>query len=391
MCTEPLPPVRTAVIGMGNMGTQYAGKLLAGQVPGMALAAVTRVNPARLAEHGVTLPPALPVYRTADDLFAAVDSGALKLDAVLVVTPQNLHEAHAMAAMRRGLCVLCDKPAGIESAQARRMEQARPQGLVCGYMFQLRAYPVYRRLHALIHSRELGALKRLHWTVTDWYRTDHYYQRTPWRGRWDLDGGGVLLNQCPHNLDMLQWLCGMPRRVRAFCYNGKYHPIEVEDEATVFLEWEGGATGVFVTSTCEAPGVNRLEITLENGLIVCEAGSVRIARLDRPEREVRALPGTGFEHPNAAWQTLPWDSGPDPYAAALRNFAEAVHRRDPDLPLAPWAEGRKSLLLTNAAYLSSWRGETVAIPAPGAADEAAFEQAFARAWRAQCRAAGHEV
>ena len=190
---------------------------------------------------------------------------------------------------------------------------------------------------------------------------------------------------------MLQWLCGMPRRVRAFCYNGKYHPIEVEDEATVFLEWEGGATGVFVTSTCEAPGVNRLEITLENGLIVCEAGSVRIARLDRPEREVRALPGTGFEHPNAAWQTLPWDSGPDPYAAALRNFAEAVRRRDPDLPLAPWAEGRKSLLLTNAAYLSSWRGETVAIPAPGAADEAAFEQAFARAWRAQCRAAGHEV
>ena len=133
--------------------------------------------------------------------------------------------------------------------------------------------------------------------MTDWYRTDHYYQRTPWRGRWDLDGGGVLLNQCPHNLDMLQWLCGMPRRVRAFCYNGKYHPIEVEDEATLFLEWEGGATGVFVTSTCEAPGVNRLEITLENGLIICEAGSVRIARLDRPEREVRPAPGLNTQTP----------------------------------------------------------------------------------------------
>ena len=166
--------IRTAVIGMGNMGSQYAALLAAGAVPGMELAAVTRVRPETLAARGLALPAGLPVYQTAEELFAAVDGGALELDAVVIATPHRLHEEQAVAAMERGLCVLCDKPAGITSAAARRMEQARPAGLVCGYIFQQRTFPSYRAIRQLVHSGELGRVKRVSWTVTDWYRSNAY-------------------------------------------------------------------------------------------------------------------------------------------------------------------------------------------------------------------------
>ena len=375
--------IRTAVIGMGNMGSQYAALLAAGQVPGMELAAVTRVRPEMLAARGLVLPLGLPVYPTADALFAAVDRGELALDAVIIATPHRLHEQQAVDAMQRRLAVLCDKPAGIASAAARRMEQARPAGLVCGYVFQQRTFPTYRMIRQLVRSGELGKLKRVSWTVTDWYRSNAYYAGSGWRGSWEKDGGGTLLNQCPHNLDMLQWICGMPARTRAFCHNGKYHPIPVEDEATAYLEWPGGATGVFVASTGEAPGVNRLEIALDDGLILCQPDGVRIARLDKPEMEYRTAPGTGFEKPAAHWEDRPMEKEPEAYRVVLADFARAVAAGRPEDLLAPWEEGRKSLLLSNAIYLSSWTGQTVEIPAPGSAEESAFERAFEENWRRQ--------
>ena len=375
--------IRTAVIGMGNMGSQYAALLAAGQVPGMELAAVTRVRPEMLAARELVLPAGLPVYPTADALFAAVDRGELALDAVIIATPHRLHEQQAVDAMQRRLAVLCDKPAGIASAAARRMEQARPAGLVCGYVFQQRTFPTYRMIRQLVRSGELGKLKRVSWTVTDWYRSNAYYAGSGWRGSWEKDGGGTLLNQCPHNLDMLQWICGMPACTRAFCHNGKYHPIPVEDEATAYLEWPGGATGVFVASTGEAPGVNRLEIALDDGLILCQPDGVRIARLDKPEMEYRTAPGTGFEKPTAHWEDRPMEKEPEAYRVVLADFARTVAAGRPEDLLAPWEEGRKSLLLSNAIYLSSWTGQTVEIPAPGSAEESAFERAFEENWRRQ--------
>ena len=341
------------------------------------------MRPETLAARGLTLPAGLPVYQTADELFAAADSGALALDAVIIATPHRLHEEQAVAAMQRGLCVLCDKPAGITSAAARRMEQARPAGLVCGYIFQQRTFPSYRAIRQLVHSGQLGGVKRVSWTVTDWYRSNAYYAGSGWRGSWEKDGGGTLLNQCPHNLDMLQWICGMPARTRAFCHNGKYHPIPVEDEVTAYLEWPGGATGVFTASTGEAPGVNRLEIALDDGLIVCEPEGVKIARLDQPEQVYRNAPGTGFEKPAAHWESHPMEKNPDAYADVLRNFAQCIRKGDPDGMLAPWAEGRKSLMLSNAIYLSSWTGQTVELPAPDSAAGRAFEAAFEAEWRKQ--------
>ena len=175
----------------------------------------------------------------------------------------------------------------------------------------------------------------------------------------------------------------MPARTRAFCHNGKYHPIPVEDEATAYLEWPGGATGVFVASTGEAPGVNRLEIALDDGLILCQPDGVRIARLDKPEMEYRTAPGTGFEKPAAHWEDRPMEKEPEAYRVVLADFAQAVAAGRPEDLLAPWEEGRKSLLLSNAIYLSSWTGQTVEIPAPGSAEESAFERAFEENWRRQ--------
>ena len=375
--------IRAAVIGMGNMGSQYAALLAAGQAPGMELAAVTRVRPETLAARHLTLPEGLPVYPSADALFAAVDAGALALDAVIIVTPHRLHEEQAAAAIRRGLAVLCDKPAGICSAAARRMEQARPEGLVCGYIFQQRTFPSYRAIRDLVRSGTMGSIKRVSWTVTDWYRSNAYYTSAAWRGSWELDGGGTLLNQCPHNLDMLQWICGMPARVRGFCHNGKYHPVPVEDEVTAYLEWEGGATGVFIASTGEAPGINRLEIAMDDGLIICEPDGVRVARLDRPELSYRNSPGTGFEKPAAYWETWPMEKNPYAYADVLRNFARCIRCGRAEDLLAPWGEGRKSLTLSNAIYLSSWTGQTVELPAPDTDAERAFERAFEAHWRGQ--------
>lgn len=368
--------IRTGIIGMGNMGSQYAALLLEGQIPGMELAAVTRVRPERLQKLGLTLPENLPVYPSADALFQAVDDKSLSLDAVIIATPHRLHEEQSISAMKRGLHVLCDKPAGIYSRQARLMEEARPDGLICAFIFHQRTYPTYRQLRRIVQNGELGSLKRVSWTVTDWYRSNAYYQSSSWRGTWKLDGGGTLLNQCPHNLDLLQWICGMPVRTRAFCHNGKYHPIEVEDEVTAYLEWENGATGIFTASTGEAPGVNRLEIAMDDGLIICQPDGVSICRLDRPEKEYRTTLGDNFEIPTGTWERSPMKTEPDAYQKILQNFAAAVNSGRPEDLTASWGEARKSLLISNAVYLSSWTGKTVDIPAPGSDYEPIFEKEF---------------
>lgn len=375
-----MTPIKTAVIGMGNMGSQYAAFILAGKVPGMELSAVTRVHRERLQALNLVLPEDLPVFPSAEALFEALDMGRISLDAVIIATPHRLHEEQSLAAMKRGLHVLCDKPAGIYSRQARIMEEKRPAGVICAYIFHQRTFPSYRQIRRIVRNKSLGNLKRISWTATDWYRSNAYYQGSSWRGTWKLDGGGILLNQCPHNLDLIQWICGMPARTHAFCRSGRYHPIEVEDEVSAYMEWENGASGVFVASTGEAPGVNRLEIALDDGLIICEPDSVKISRLDRPEKEYRIMPGTGFEKPSSSQEVFPMETDPDAYLTILDNFVSAVREGDTRGLIAPWEEARKSLLLSNAVYLSSWTSRTIDIPVPGSSEEKEFEREFEEHW-----------
>lgn len=368
--------MNVAILGMGNMGSNYARLISQGTVSGMKLSAVTRIKESMLAKVQAFLSSDVKVYPSADELFAAFDSGVLALDAVLVVTPHYSHEELAVAAFSRGISVLCDKPAGVFSWQARHMlvsfheNRARWPGLQLGMIFQQRTNPAFIRMKQIVESGQYGRLKRVNWTVTDWFRPIAYYASGSWKAKWKTDGGGVILNQCPHNLDLLIWICGMPSAVQAFCHEGKYHPIEVEDEATVFLEWENGATGVFTTSTGEAAGCNRLELIFEDARLVAEDGCLRVYELAKPESELLQEKHDFFSRPEGSWKDVPVsETHPDQYASLLSAFQRGE-------PVADGEDGWRNLLLCNAIYASSWQQKKISIPEPGTDKELTFEQLF---------------
>nr|MCR4876059.1 gfo/Idh/MocA family oxidoreductase [Clostridiales bacterium] len=227
-------------------------------------------------------------------------------------------------------------------------------------MFNQRTNCVYRKLHEMIESGELGAMKRMNWIITDWYRTQAYYDAAGWKATWDGEGGGVLLNQCPHQLDLLQWLCGMPNKVRAFCHEAKWHDIEVEDDVTAYLEFENGATGVFVTTTGDAPGTNRLELTFEMGKIICEGNQLVFDRLKENEREFCRTCREGFKKPDSEQILVETDGMNEQHIGVMKAFAARILRGEP--LVAEGTEGIRGLTLSNAMYLSSWLNDTVEIP-----------------------------
>ena len=372
---------RVAIIGMGNMGSKYAVMIAQGKVPGMQLVAATRIRTERYEEIKDILPADMKLYQSGELLLDGYDAKEIDIDTVLIVTPHYSHEALAVKAFERGLNVLCDKPAGVYSRQARNMMDAyfkakmKNPRLLYGYIFHQRTFPVYRKMREIGHSGKYGNIKRVNWIVTDWYRPNAYYESGSWRATWAMDGGGTLLNQCPHNIDLLQWICGMPASVQGFCHEGKYHPIEVEDDVTAYFEWENGATGVFIASTGEAAGINRFEISLDNALLVCEKGNLRILELDKPESEYRKGHGDLFAKPVCSWREIAVEEAVEPYIILLKEFNEGKL-------VAEGAEAIKSLYITNAIYLSSWENRRVELPEPGSADELEFEKRF-ESWLAR--------
>ncbi len=378
--------IRTAVIGVGNMGSRYASIIQDGQAKGMELAAITRVRGAYREKLLPSIEKGVPVYESADVLFEEVENGKLKLDAVIIATPHYAHEELAVRAFNNGLHVLCDKPSGVYSRQARLMEEAADRsGKVFSMVFNQRTLPVYMKLKEIIFSGRYGTLKRVNWIVTDWYRPEQYYKSSSWHATWDKDGGGVLLNQCPHNLDILQWICGNPIRVQGFCHEGRFHEIEVEDDVTAYLEWENGATGTFITSTGDAPGINRLEISLEEALIVCENGNIRIGELMQEmggrEADYRRESTDYFRKIKGTWTELQTEKEEHPYEKVIQGFADEINGTGKSI--ADGREGRKSLLLSNAIYLSSWEKRMVDLPVIGSDFELDFEQRFENALNAK--------
>ncbi|MCL1806283.1 MAG: Gfo/Idh/MocA family oxidoreductase [Oscillospiraceae bacterium] len=346
--------IRLGVIGVGNIGKTHIGHSTEGRTPDIELTAAAD----RLPENRVWAKERCPsVFEEGSDLIA---SGCC--DAVLIAVPHIQHPELSIAAFRAGLHVLCEKPAGVYAKQAREMneEAAKHPHLAFGMMFNQRTNCLYRKMRELIHSGELGAIKRVNWIITDWYRPQHYYDSGGWRATWDGEGGGVLLNQCPHNLDLLQWICGMPSKVRAFCHEGKWHDIEVEDDVTVYMEWPNGATGVFVTSTADAPGTNRLEITLEGGKLVCEDGNLTLWRLHENEREYCKKAKDYFAPPPHTVETIETDGQNIQHVGVLNAFAAHILRGEP--LIAHGSEGLNSLTISNGCHLSHWLEKTVELP-----------------------------
>ena len=351
--------VRLGIIGVGNMGSGHAKNIYDNQVPGMVLAAIADINPERLQWARETF-PGVALFDNASDM---MDSGLI--DAIIVATPHYFHPPLCLEGMKKGLHVMCEKPAGVYTKAVREVnEMAQKVNTTYAIMFNQRTNCVYRKMHELVQSGELGAIKRVNWIITDWYRTQSYYDSGSWRATWDGEGGGVLLNQCPHNLDLIQWICGMPSRVRAFCHEGKWHDIEVEDDVTAYLEYPNGATGVFVTTTGDAPGTNRFEITLEMGKLVCvlsnEGTSLTLYKLAENEREFCRTCPQGFEKPAMEIIEVETDGQNPQHNGVLKAFAANILRGEP--LVAGGEEGINGLTLSNAMHLSSWLDRTVELP-----------------------------
>ena len=347
--------VRLGIIGVGNMGTGHALSLMAGDVPEMALTAVADVNPARLlwAEEN------LPGVARFDDAQQLMESGLV--DAVLVATPHYLHPPLVISALAHDLHVISEKPAGVYTKAVREMnEVAAKSDKTFAIMFNQRTNCVYRKMKEIISSGELGQIRRTNWIITNWYRSQSYYDSGSWRATWDGEGGGVLLNQCPHQLDLLQWLCGMPTKVQAHLHYGKWHDIEVEDDVTAYLEFPGGATGVFITTTGDCDGINRLEITTEHGKLLCEKDELICTYHEENERQWCDSCKEGFGTPKSETYTVETDGKNPQHAGVLNAFAAHILRGEP--LVAGGEEGLNGLMLSNAMHLSDWLGKPVELP-----------------------------
>ena len=348
--------VRLGIIGVGNMGSGHAANILAGKCPEIELTAVAVRREARRQWAKDTLPEGTAIFEEGSDL---IQSGLC--DAVHICTPHYQHPTLAMEAFAAGLHVMCEKPAGVYTKAVREMnEAAEKSGKVFAMMFNQRTNCVYRKMHEMVHSGQLGELKRVNWIITDWYRTQIYYDSGDWRATWDGEGGGVLLNQCPHQLDLLQWICGLPKTVQAFCQEGKWHDIEVEDDVTAYLQFANGATGVFVTTTGDAPGTNRFEVTGTLGKLVCENDKLTFWKLAQDEREFCRTATEGFAQPQCQQVEVETDGENLQHVGVLNAFAGKILHGTP--LVAEGTEGLGGLTLSNAMHLSSWLGRAVDIP-----------------------------
>jgi len=344
------------VIGIGNMGSAHAKSIADGIISGMVLSAIADISPERLEWASQNLPKGIALFNDADNL---IKSGLV--DAIIVSTPHYYHPPLAIKGFENGLHVLIEKPAGVYTMQVRQMNEiAKKSGKVFAMMFNQRTNCIFRKMKEIVSSGELGRIKRTNWIITDWYRSQSYYDSGSWRATWAGEGGGVLLNQCPHNLDLWQWICGMPSKIQAFCHEGKWHDIEVEDDVTAYAEYPNGATGVFVTSTADTPGTNRFEIMLDGGKLVCENNKLMLYKLEMREREFNATYKKGFGQPEFEKIDVETDGENPQHNGVLQNFADAILF---DKPLiASGCEGIHGLSISNAMHLSSWLGKAVEMP-----------------------------
>jgi predicted dehydrogenase len=358
--------LRLGIIGMGNIGKYHADYLLNNKVSRCELVAVCSAK-APLDRY--------QMLKTFTDGETLIKSG--EVDAVIIATPHFQHTTLGIVALEAGIHAMIEKPISAHKADAERLIEASNQHpkVVFGGMFQLRTEPRYKKIQKLIQDGDLGEIVRVNWINTDWYRTEAYYASGGWRATWKGEGGGVLLNQCLHNLDTLQWLVGMPKSVRGFCQLGRFHQIEVEDNVTAYLEWANGATGVFVSSTGEAPGTNRLEIVGSRGTLVMENNKLHFTRNEADMLEFSQTAKQGFVKPEVRTEEIPFENAVLPHSIIIQNFTNAILDGEP--LIVPGAEGIYSVELANVIVYSSLLNQTVELPMDGAAWEKKLNQLIA--------------
>ena len=361
--------VRIGIIGLGNIGQIHVSNLLESKVPRGILTAVGDVFPDKLPEYEAK------GLKTFDSGEALIASG--EIDALMVATPHFQHTALGIAALEAGLHVMVEKPISAHKADAERLiaaANARPELTFSG-MFQMRVEPRYQKLRELVQDGELGELIRVIWIMTDWFRAEAYYQSSDWRATWKGEGGGVLLNQCLHQLDALQWIVGMPSKVQSHVGIGRHHDIEVEDDVTCYMEYANGATGAFITSTGETPGSNRFEIAGTKGRALLENDRLIVTRNEVASDEWSRTSKIGFKQPETTVEEIPIPGADNAHAQLIANFVNAI--LDGEALIAPGASGIGSVELANVMVYSGLLGQAVDLPMDSAAWESKLNELIA--------------
>ncbi len=353
--------VRYGIVGLGNQGKFYTDILTKHEVPDAVLTAACDIDADRRRFYAEQYPD-IPCFANVAEMFA---SGLC--DVVCIETPHYSHPELAMQALDAGLHVIVDKPAGVYTKQVEEMlayHNEKHSDKLLGIMFNQRTNPAFKMMKQMIADGKLGEIKRTCWIITDWYRADQYYKTGAWRGTWCGEGGGVLYNQAPHNLDLFQWIVGMmPTKVRAFCHFGKWHPIAVEDDVTAYVEYENGATGTFITTTADAPGTNRFEIVGDRGTLLYENGKLTFTELALSEREHCRTTPYGFNKPEKTVTEPELPKENPQHAGIFRNVTNTLLGKE--ALYAPADEALCGVQLANAMHLSTWLDRTVSLPFDG--------------------------
>lgn len=363
--------VRLGIIGVGGMGSAHAKEVMDGKVPRCELTAICDLDTSLFAKY--------PGIKTYDDSAKLIRSG--NVDAVLVATPHYFHTTIGIDALQNGIHTLVEKPISVHKADAEKLIAAHSDPKIkFAAMFNQRTDPYYIKMHDLISKGEIGKIQRSNWIITNWFRTESYYRSGGWRATWAGEGGGVLVNQCPHNLDLYQWLCGMPSAITAIGGLGKYHDIEVEDDVSALFEYPDGATGAFFTTTGEAPGTNRFEIAGDRGKLVLDIGrggrKLEFIRNEVLASEYLKTSNNRFGVPGIWNIDVPVSGSGEQHLGIKKNFVAAILDNAP--LIAPAEDGIRSVEIANGMQYSLMTKKRVELPMDGAAYEAYLKQLIAK-------------
>jgi predicted dehydrogenase len=351
--------VKVGLIGLGNIGRTHVAYLQTmNNVELVGVCDAVKDKADKFAAEANTT-----AYYSHKELFEK--SG---LEAVIIAVPHYDHTPIAIEAFELGLHVLCEKPIAVHVNDAKKTiaaykkaKETNPNQLF-GIMFQERTLPFYKKLKDIVDSGELGQLTRVTWINTAWFRSQIYYDSGDWRATWAGEGGGILTNQCPHNLDMYQWLFGLPARISAHAHIGKYHNIEVEDEVTAYFEHDNGMIGHFIVTTAESPGTNRFEIVGENGKLIYENDKLVLYRNRISMLQHLRESKNGFGNVESWYTEIPVKTNePSGHKVVAEKFFNAILNGHGEL-IAEGEEGIKGLTIGNGIMLSSFNKTMIELP-----------------------------
>ncbi len=340
------------------MGVGHAKHFLAEEIKNGYISAVCDIDPEKFNFFKENFGDSIKYYEDAEEMFKSGEC-----DVVMICTPHYIHPDLAILAMDNDLHCIVEKPAGVYTLQVKEMlKRAESSDKILGIMFNQRTNPAFKKMKAMIAEGKIGEIKRTNWIITDWYRTQYYYDSGAWRATWAGEGGGVLYNQAPHQLDLFQWIVGMmPTKLRAFCHFGKWHDIEVEDDVTCYCEYPNGATGVFITTTADAPGTNRFEVTGTKGTLIFDSNKLYYKELEIDERVHCLDADSGFAVPKCKETVeVELEGENTQHIGICNNIANAILGLEE--VYAPAKDGIYGVMLANAMLLSTWLGKEIDLP-----------------------------